>query len=108
MNDENITDGLTLAVVAGSIVFNGYNDKPVLTITRDGEFIYDNPSDAAKALHREWVQLVSQKADDIAKENLELRRIIAELGYCTAAASIEFIRMIPAKVRAERQQQRNR
>lgn len=36
-------------------------------------------------------------------ERAELRKIIAELGYCTADASLEFMRLIPGEVAANRQ-----
>jgi hypothetical protein len=35
-------------------------------------------------------------------ENRELRQIIASLGYCTADASLEFMRLIPDEVRLEK------
>jgi hypothetical protein len=38
---------------------------------------------------------------DIVEENAELRKIIAELGYCTPDASLEFMRLIPAEVKAQ-------
>jgi hypothetical protein len=37
---------------------------------------------------------------EMVEENKALRHIIAELGYCTPDASLEFMRMIPAEVRA--------
>lgn len=55
---------------------------------------------------RDWLKFISETADAalatpaVPTEAQQLRKIIAELGYCTPDASLEFMRLIPGEVRA--------